>query len=273
VLTNCPQVAANQVVNRRGVSISLFAGGTTTARSHNHDGTAHMAESFGVPWFHLFLYAGTHAKTAAEAIEMLTVGPRDYRARTGRETLLRGGGWIFLVCDSREMAVVEVTADRYAIRRPGQFTGPEWRDSDYIVATNHNLCDYSFDAMNRRTAVPMTIFGDGFERDPTTGVVKGLDNSGIRFWTLMWDVKRQYGQLDALTAQQIMSGLHSCDRVTGERNAANEGHVCNQGTVSLSGGTVDGKVAVLRGDGTEVHWTMGSPSHWSGAWDKYRFHH
>jgi hypothetical protein len=280
VLTNCPQVAANQVVNSRGVSIALFAGGTTNQRSLNHNGHAYYAEEFGVPWFHLFLYAGTHAKTAKEAIEILTVGPSEYRKRTGRRSLLRGGGWIFLVSDDQEIAVVEATADRYAIRRPGQFTGPGWCDPGYIVATNHNLCDFSYDAMNRRTAIPMTIFGDGFKRDPSTGKTTGLDNSGIRFWTLMWDINRHYGELDSQTAQRIMSGLHSCDKATGKKVvvATDEGgdsqiwgKACNQGTVSLAAGSTDGKAAVLRGEGTEVHWTMGSPSHWQGDWDAYRF--
>ena len=185
-----------------------------------------------------------------------------------------------MVSDDKEIAVVEVTADRYAIRRPGQFTGPEWCDPGYIVATNHNLCDFSYDAMNVRTVIPMTIFGDGFKRDSSTGKVTGLDNSGIRFWTLMWDVKRQHGELDSQTAQQIMSGLHSCDKATGRKTvvATDEdgdsqvwGKACNQGTVSLAAGSTDGKVAVLRGEGTEVHWTMGSPSHWQGDWDAYRF--
>ncbi len=267
-------------INSRGVSISLFAGGTTGARSLDYNGNAYVAEGFGVPWFHLFLYAGTHANTAEEAIELLTLGHRDYRSRTGRKTILHGGGWIFMVSDSRDIAVVEVTANRYAIRRPGQFTGAAWCDPDYIVATNHNLCDYSFDAMNRPTDIPMTIFGDGLERDPMTGTVTGLDNSGIRFWTLMWDVKRQRGKLNASTSQQIMSGLHSRDRTTGRRKAGRTaegnslriwGRACNQGTVSLSCGTADGKVAVLRNTGTEVRWTMGSPSHWRGAWDTYCF--
>jgi hypothetical protein len=157
-----------------------------------------------------------------------------------------------------------------------EFTGPTSTAPDYLVTTNHNLCDYSFDAMNRSTSVPMTIFGDGFERDPTTGKVVGLDNSGVRFWTLMWDVRRQHGRLNSLAAQKIMSGLYSCDQATGERIEVLEereggspiwGRAFNQGTVSLAGGTANGKVAVLCGRRTEVRWMLGSPSHWQGAWD------
>lgn len=282
VLTNCPQVAANQVVNQKGVSIALFAGGSTNDRSLKHEGKSYYAEGFGVPWFHLFLYTGTHAESAAEAIEILTVGTEGYRDRTNQKTLLRGGGWIFLVADAQEMAVVEVTTDRYAVRRPGEFTGPDWTDEDFIVATNHNLCDFSFDANNRRTPLPMTIFGDGYHYDPKTGKSAGLNESGIRFWTLMWDIKHHYGTIDEYMAQRIMSGLHACDRETGkevevaqDRNGSwcvwGTARPCNQGLVSLFTGTADGKVAVLQDNRAAIHWTMGSPSHWQGAWDAFRF--
>ena len=279
VLTNCPQVAANQIVNDKGVSLALFSGGRTNPRSLDHRGEAYYAEGFGVPWFHLFLHVCTHANSADEAIEMLTLGTQGYRERTGRTTLYRGGGWIFLVTDPETMAVVEVTADRYAIRRPGEFTGSDWTDVDHIVATNHNLCDFSYDRGGNRTDIPMTLFGDGYERDPASGDVTGLDGSGSRFWTLMWDIRHNYGQLDRYRAQRIMSGLNANDPGTGERTGcarddldAWEGtRPCNQGRVSLKGGTADAKIAVLDGGGSAVYWTLGSPSHWEGAWDEFRF--
>ena len=280
MLTNCPQVAANQVVNEKGVSIALFSGGRTNSRSLVSGRL--FAEGFGVPWFHLFLYAGTHAQTAAEAIEMLTVGTPDYRKRTGRKTLLRGGGWIFMVTDETTLAVVEATADRYAVRHAGEFTGSDWTDSGSIVATNHNFCDFSCDENNQRTDVPMTLFGDGYERDET-GAVTGLSSSGIRFWTLMWDLRHYAGQVDPYMAQHIMSGLHANDRDTGERIPCAQdgtsrwrlwGEVkgCNQGGgVGLANGSADAKVAVLERSKTAVSWTMGSPCHWAGAWDRYIF--
>ena len=282
VLSNCPQVVANQVVNEKGVSIALFSGGGTNPQSLNFNGEAHYAEGFGVPWFHLFLYAGTHAHTAEEAIQMLTLGTPDYRKRTGRNTLLRGGGWIFMVTDATTLAVVEGTADRFAVRYAGEFTGSEWTDPDTIVATNHNLCNFSYDDQNRWTQVSMTLFADGLVRDKT-GVVTGLSPSGQRFWTLMWDIKHNRGQIDPYMAQHIMSGLHANDPETGKRIECvldeNDtwrvwGAVrgCNQGGgVGLSNGSADAKVAVLAGGDTAVFWTMGSPSHWAGAWDRYVF--
>ena len=282
VLTNCPQVAANQVVNEKGVSLALFSGGRTNPRSLNYQREAYYAEGFGVPWFHLFLYAGTHADSAEEAIEMLTIGTSDYRARAGRQTLLRGGGWIFLVTDGKALAVVEVSADRYAVRRAGEFTGEGWTDPDYIVATNHNLCGFSYDRDNNRTDVPMAIFGDGYDRDPETGDITGLNGSGTRFWTLMWDMAHHHGCIDRYQAQHIMSGLYAYDPDTGEKIECSEDgtgawriwgsvRASNQGLVSLKGGTADGKIAVLDGDRSAVYWTMGSPCHWEGAWDGYFF--
>lgn len=270
VLSNCPQVAANQIVNEKGLTVILLFGGASNPQSWNYPGGPYVAEGFGVPWFHLLLHVGTHADTAAQAIEMLTKGTPEYRDRTGRKSLLRGGGWIFLVSDEKTMAVVEVTADRYAVRHPGDLTGPGWTSPDYIVATNMFICDFSYDKNNRRTNVPLSIFNV-------------LPLSDIRFWTLMWDMKHRFGRIDRYMAQHIMSGLYKNDKDTGERIdcAEKDGKIALYGElfastegafpVTLGFGTNDGKIAVLDGNRTSVYWTLGNPSHWQGAWDAYRF--
>jgi hypothetical protein len=285
VLTNSPQVAANQVVNNKGVSVSLLYGGSTNPGSLDYNGDSYCAEGFGVPWFHLFLYVGIHANSAKEAMEILTLGTRKYRKKTGRDTLLRGGGWIFLVADEDILAVVETTANRFAVRFAGDimpFTGPGWSSPDYIVATNHFLCDFSYDENNNLTDIPMTIFSDGYHYDETTGERTGLDESGVRFWTLMWDMKHNYGGIDQFRAQQIMSGIYAYDKYTGDKieiAVDDEGDCriygtirpCTQGWLSLTGGTCDAKIALLHGKNTIVSWTLGNPSDWQGAWDEYRF--
>ncbi len=285
VLTNSPQVAANQLVNEKGVSISLLAGGATIPRSLDYKGKAYRAEAFGLPWFHLFLYVGTHAATAEQAIEMLTRGTPAYRGRTGRESLLRCGGWNFLVADRETLAVVEATADRYAVRHAGDalpFTGPEGQDADYIVATNHFVCDFSFDDQNRRTGIPMTIFQDGCRRDRSSGEIAGLNASGERFWTLVWDIKHNYGRIDRYRAQKILSGVYMYDKDTGKKidvalGPDNAWHVygtvrpCTQGYLSEWDGTCDAKIAALSDNGPAVYWTLGNPIDWQGAWDAYRF--
>jgi hypothetical protein len=285
ILSNSPQVSANQVVNQNGVTLALLAGGMTNPISLAHQDGPFTAEAFGVPWFHLFLWVGTHARTADEAIEMLTRGTEEYRIRTGRESLLRCGGWIFLVADSETLAVVEATADRYAVRRPGDkllFTGNEWRDEDFIVATNHYICDHSFDASNRRTEVPMTIFNEGWVMDREIGEVLELTESGVRFWTLMWDLRHNHGQVDRFRAQQILSGLYAFDKETGQQIEVAQGsdgswqlfgrvELCTAGRASLAAGTCDAKIGVIDNDAVSVSWTMGSPIHWQGAWDRFMF--
>ena len=285
MLTNSPQAAANQVVNNKGVSVSLLYGGATNPNSLDYKGDSYCAEGFGVPWFHLFLYVGIYANSAKEAIEILTVGTEKYRKKTGRTTLLRGGGWIFLVADEDILAVVETTANRFAVRYAGDvlpFTGPEWSDPDYIVATNHFLCDFSYDEHNNLTDIPMTIFSDGYHYDEATGERTGLDESGVRFWTLMWDMKHNYGGIDQYRAQQIMSGLYAYDKDSGDKIEVAEDdegdcciygtiRPCTQGWLSLIGGTLDAKIAILHGKNTIVFWTLGNPSDWQGAWDEYRF--
>lgn len=285
VLTNSPQVAANQVVNNRGVSLSLLAGGCTNPSSLDYQGEAYCAEGFGVPWFHLFLYAATRASTAQEAISILTVGTEEYRTRTGRRTLLRGGGWNFLVADKNTLAVVEATANRYAVRYAGDetsFTGSDWIDPNFIVATNHFICEFSHDENNRWTDVPMTIFREGFERNRSTGEITGLNESGKRFWTLMWDLRHHYGRLDRYRAQQILAGTYARDKDSGEKIEVIEyepgrwaiygrKRYCTSGILAPWGGTCDAKIVVMDGTRVSAYWTMGSPVHWQGAWDEYHF--
>jgi hypothetical protein len=287
VLTNCPQVAANQVVNDKGVSISLLYGGSTNAGSLNYHGESYYAEDFGVPWFHLLLYVSTYADTAQEAIEILTVGTAEYRSRTGRDTLLRSGGWNFLVADEDTLAVVEATANRYAVRYAGDilpFTGLEWNETSYIVATNHFICDFSYDEHNNQTDVPMTIFGDGYRHDPSTGEVTYPNASALRFWTLMWDMKHNFGKIERYRAQQIMSGVYMYDQDSGERTWGIKESKRDSRTIKttipctigwgqsfLRGGTCDSKIAVLDKKHITVYWTMGNPIDWQGAWDEYRF--
>ncbi|HHU75719.1 MAG TPA: hypothetical protein GXZ24_02300 [Firmicutes bacterium] len=285
VLSNSPQVAANQVVNEKGVSVSLFFGGQTNPRSLNYEGGPYHSEDFGVSWFTLLLYIATHAENAEQAIEMLTVGPAGYLERTGRNSILLGGGWIFMVSDENTTAVVERTADRYAVRYPGdnhKFTGKAWTGIDYIVVANINLCDFSYDENNKRTDVPMTVFGCGGYTYDDQGKVTGFSSSGMRFWTLMWDLKNNYGKVDRYMAQHIMSGYHGYDKEGNKLSCAQDekgnwlpygmAKECNQGwSVGPMFGTNDGKIAILDGLNSVVYWTLGNPGDWQGAWDEYRF--
>lgn len=270
---NLPSTNGLFLVNDKGVSIAHHFGGLTNPKSLEFHGGPYIASAFGVPWWNVLLYAAVHANTAQEAIELITVGPKEYHDRTGRASLLRDGGWNWMVADSKTMAVVEVSCDRYAIRYPGEFTGPNWTDKNYIVAANHFLCDYSYDKNNMRTDVPMTIFN----------VNPG--NSEDRFWTLMWDIKDRLGTIDRYTVQHILSTTYIRDKETGKRIYAAQDDKGDyvpfayakwgvQGIMAqggLVGGTNASKMAVLDGENTMSAWTLGNPSDWEGAWDEFYF--
>jgi hypothetical protein len=247
--------AGCQIVNDKGVSLILNAGGDQHAKMG--------ANAFGVSWFLLFLHVAAHADTAAEAIEMLTRGTPEYRSNTKRNSLLRTGTWNFLVADRSECAVVETSCDRYAIRRPGDMG----EMGNYLVMTNHNYCDHSFDQNNNRTDLPMTRFGN-----ETTN-----EGSAARFWTLMWDIRHHYGQINHELATTFMQGHHQHNR-QGQRLEAPAGKPGLQfeGDVTCPHaggfpdkwvqGSADAKVTV-HGEDLRVHWTLGRPCEWQGAWD------
>ncbi|MGD0663851.1 MAG: hypothetical protein ABSD38_37930 [Syntrophorhabdales bacterium] len=100
----------------------------------------------------------------------------------------------------------------------------------------------------------------------------------------MWDVKQRYGHIDTSMAEYLMAGTYANDQNTGARidcaqNPQNNtwdvfGYLngCNEGTaVNMVEGSNDGKVTILKDQGSEVHWTMATPSHWVGAWDAFYF--
>ena len=243
-----------QIVNARGVSIMLNAGG----ERHREMG----ANAFGVPWFPLFLHLAAACDTARVAIEVITRGNTAYRAATRRESLLRTGTWNFLVSDRTECAVVESSCDRYAIRRPGE----AGENGPYVVMTNHNLCDHSYDEHNERTNLPMIAFGDE----------KTSPGSATRFWTLMSDLAPTGGAVDADHAMSILRGHHATDRQgrsvdppAGQADHRHAGCTCPHGNPAESGkfGSADSKVAVC-GEEVRVHWTLGRPCEWKGPWDE-----
>ena len=257
VLTAGGAGAACQVVNDRGVSIILNAGG------NRHEEM--RANAFGVSWFLLFLHVAAYANTADEAVEMITRGTPEYRANTGRNSLLRTGTWNFLIADRTQCAVVETSCDRYGIRRPGDVG----EVGNYLVMTNHNYCTYSFDENNERTDVPMTQFGNE----------ASSEGSAVRFWTLMGDIRHRYGEIDRGTAMEFLRGHHQHD-LEGNRIESKAGEMPLQfgGDVTCphSGypetwerGTADAKVAV-QGEDLRVYWTLGRPCEWEGAWDDTR---
>jgi hypothetical protein len=247
-----------QIVNARGVSLILNAGGSQHQEMD--------ANAFGVSWFLLFLHVAAYANTATEAIEMITRGTPEYRSNTGRDSLLRTGTWNFLISDRTECAIVETSCDRYATRRPGDMG----EIGNYLVMTNHNYCNYSFDEHNERTELPMTEFGNE----------STYEGSAIRFWTMMWDIRHNCGKIDRKLAMDFMQGHHQHDRngnyieaPAGEPGLQFGGNVTCPHTgdspAGWRGGSADSKV-VVHGEDLRIYWTLGCPCEWQGPWDEIK---
>jgi hypothetical protein len=272
--TTLPASNGLMLINDKGVVVHHHFGGATTQKAIEYEGGPYFSDAFGVPWPNALLYAAVHANTAEEAIEYLTLGSEQYREKTGRKTMLREGGWNWLVADENTLAVVEITADRYAVRYAGEYTGEDWTSTDYIACANHFLCDFSYDENNERTDVPMTIFN----------VMEGSEE---RFWTIMWELRDhvERGDVDEYTIQHIVKSTYIRDKVTGEKiyctQDENGKYVpygfakwCIQGTLVDEGrvnGTNAAKISILDGDKSRGLWTLGNPMDWAGAWDEFRF--
>jgi len=114
----------------------------------------------------------------------------------------------------------------------------------------------------------------------------GLPGIGLGHPTLMWDIYNHYGLIDKELAKKFLKGhyvydyngtrhdpIPPADWITGCSCHPNGpgGHTQKFG---YTGGTVDGKIAILRkpeiGSST-MYWTLGNPCHWLGPWDKAEF--
>lgn len=258
-LTTAGMIMANMIVNDKGVTVC-----------HNTGGNAYKTEQdFGVSWVILYFYAGTYANSGKEAVEIETVGTPEYRAKTGRKTMLRTGDSASLIADRGEAFIVESTAHRYAVRRPGDLG----EAGKYIGVANNFYMNYSYNEENQRTTAPeykMTAFGDD-ESD--------LSRSR-RFWTWMWLAKYKYGKV---TPEVVMRDFAPAEYYI-MKDGTRVDHIWRDGkwlpvkyagsTIPdnywgspeiCMGGTMDSKVVVLT-DNT-IYWTLGRASDWKGKWD------
>jgi len=265
---NVPTPHGLLLVNDQGVSISHHFGGATSEASLK---AGCYGCAYGVPWPNLLFYAIKHAGTAEEAIDILIHGTEEYRRKTGRKTILRDGTWNWMVCDRNSISVVEVSPDRYAVRRPGEYTG-DWKQQDYIVAANHFICPFSYDENDILTDVPMSIFNV----NPT---------SEKRFWNLMWEMKDFAGSIDLYTLEYIFSRTYLRDRETGEYictmqdetgkwGVTGQAFGCVQGTLNDGGrsnGANSAKIAILDKGRSSCSFCLGNPMDWAGEWDNFTF--
>ncbi|MBP1717980.1 MAG: hypothetical protein H6Q43_1418 [Deltaproteobacteria bacterium] len=128
------------------------------------------------------------------------------------------------------------------------------KDDAYIVMTNHNSCEFSYDENDNLTDVPMTQFGNGY----SSTSVSGLDGSGTRFWTLWWLAREQFGRIDEYVAMN--------DYWTNEFYIDEEGTRRDPSTGrTVGGGNVNTQCSVPAD--SKNFWTVAAPPDWVGPWD------
>ena len=203
VTDSAGEIGSEHAQNDRGVTVSGYAGGGIGILGPT------LADPFsgyrrpGLDWQVGDFYAVAFADSARHAVELLTVGRPEYRARSGRRIVIgkctRGVNW--LISDRDEAFVVEsIPADqqgraRYAIRIPGQMGE---KGGHYIASTNNVEAPDSYDEENvHDPAHPMRQHGSG-EQDPA---YFGLNLTGMRFWTFMWLIRNAYGRIDVEMVQ------------------------------------------------------------------------
>ena len=247
-------------VNDAGLAITETAGGVR-----------HQDEcAFGVPWQVLAWHTIAHAESVDEVVEMMTRGTEEYRRRTGRTSVLRTGGCNYVVADRENACVMETSANRYGIRRPGD-SGEVGR---YVTLTNHNLCEHSLLEDGSRSDVPMRF-------EPPRG-------SELRFSTLMGLVRQNFGEIDDRMVRSFMSAHFNIaedgvrrDFSEDERSGLVPIYLSEEHSMSpcahsggyperYSGGTEESKVMTIREDEVEIRYVQGRPCEWKGEWDLYR---
>jgi hypothetical protein len=246
----------NMIVNEKGLAFALYYGGGS---DDPYD--------FGIHWQPLYVYAIAYADNVGEAIELLTLGPPEYRARTGRKIVIHSGNWAYTVADPDKVAQVEVTAHRYTVRYPGDMN----EAGNYLVYANFYGSNHYFDENNNRVDKPI-------------GTVAPFGKQ--RYYTFDWHIRHHLGEIDADMAKRMQGIRFWYDKETGKKIEFLADGVtplwqtqhtpCAYGCGGIMGvdigGTMWGSQAILRKNGkTEIFWTKGRPCEWLGPWDRTDF--
>jgi hypothetical protein len=161
-------------LNEKGVFMGVQYGGSIPDEE----------KDYGVECYTAYTHAAWYADTALETVEILTVGTPEYRAKTGRRTLLRTRQQILTVTDENEGYIVEYTAAHYGIRGPG-YLGEI--GNSYVAASNNYFCNHTWNENNEFSLTKrMTDFNNKTTATTSAG----------RCFTFMWNVKNNYGNVD-----------------------------------------------------------------------------
>jgi hypothetical protein len=177
-----------------GLGALLNDAGVCALTSGSQGGDVDETLAPGVKDFLLAAYGVIFSGSAREAAERITVGTPEYRARTGRRTVLRFRGANVMFGDPENACVVESNARHFCIR-----DAADAGDGRHVaVMANHFVADSSVDEHGRPDAArPMREF------EP------GRAGSRGRFWTGSWWLQRNYGSASVKSVKQF-AGSHTC---------------------------------------------------------------
>jgi hypothetical protein len=285
VTDSAGEIGSQTAINDRGVVVSGYAGGGVDIGSPTCDSPFSGYRRPALDWQVGVWYATAFSDTAKKAVELLTVGRREYQKKSGYKIVIgkcaTGVNWV--VSDKHEAYVVEsIPADlngvaRYAVRKPGDMG----EIGDYVVSTNNVEAKDSYNEQNVYDPThPMSQHGSAY-RNPVYGL--GVNGStGTRFMTFMWLIKNNYGKITREMVQNWRTAHYVYD-VGGIKHD----------TISVPGyGDVPANLAVgtlcahtRSGIGIEgykgsniyvsigvpeelaVYRTKGRPCEWVGPWD------
>jgi hypothetical protein len=272
------EIGSQTAMNEKGVIVSGYAGGGVD-----------VIVRPGLDWQVGVWFATAFAGDAEEAVELLTVGTKRYRAKSGKKIVIgrcgRGVNWV--VSDRKQAYVVEsIPGDlngvaRYAVRVPGDLG----EIGDYVVSTNTVEANYSYNENNEYDPThPMSQHGNA--RQTTTSPF-GLTSSGMRHTTLMTLIRDNYGNITLDMVQEWRRGHYFYD-LDGIRHdtvwvegygevpshlAPGVATICRHrysspGVDAFTG--INIYVSIGMSKDLTIYRTKGRPCEWVGPWDAIR---
>ncbi len=250
----------------------------------------------------LMAKAAIFGNSIDEAADLIVHGPQSYIKATGRKTTLRSSPVNYTIVDAKTAEVVETTPRYWAVRHPGDFD-----EKDFIIATNHQLCEYSYDENDIRTSVPMydesicrQFGGCKKEMAPqlkdkvfawysTEELVIPEPGSGTRYWALYWSAMYNHGKIDVRMLQgPLFLGSRFWYDINGKK-VEYQLDPASKSWMSVSylyyHATVDGdsggypekyknevpsSLIYVPADLT-TYWELYKPSMWEGKWEQMTF--
>ncbi len=285
VTDSAGEIGSEHAQNEKGVTVSGYAGGTVGVLGPTLSRPFSGYRRPGLDWQVGNFYAAAFADSARRAVELLTAGRPEYRAKSGNKIVIGkcrlGANWV--VSDQNSAYVVEsIPADqhgvaRYAVRVPGDMGE---KNGHYIASTNNVEAKDSYDEDNvHDPGHPMSQHGNAVQNPRHFG----LNITGMRFWTLMWLIRNHYGEINVETVQAWRRAHFIYDRMGVRYDDLDVGgqkvplhlvpgaatlcwHTSGPaGVDSLKG--VDTYVSVSVAQDLTSYRTKGRPCEWVGPWD------